>query len=148
MNPMNTHQNVSRHQFLKELGLKGAALMAVYCGGAALSSCGNKDEVVPQFTINLDDTTNVALKTNGGYIIKNDVVIAKTTSGSYAAVSVLCKHEDLKQVVYKKSTNEFFCTAHDARFDLSGTGLNQNGKDGLRSYTVALSSDGKTLTIG
>lgn len=145
----NNNVNIERRDFLKQLGLSGSALLAVYCAGS-LSSC-KSDDVTPavaQFTLNLDDAANAVLKTNGGYIIKNEVVIAKTTNGDYAAVSVLCRHENLKQVIYKKASNEFFCTAHDARFDTKGTGLNDTGKKGIATYPVVVSDAGKTLTIG
>jgi cytochrome b6-f complex iron-sulfur subunit len=147
---METNQvNIERRDFLKKLGLSGSALMAVYCAGS-LTSCKSDDLTpsVAQFSLNLDESANVALKTNGGYLIKNEVVIAKTTNGDYAAVSVLCRHENLKQVIYKKASNEFFCTAHDARFDIKGVGLNDTGKKGVAVYPVAVTDGGKTLTIG
>jgi cytochrome b6-f complex iron-sulfur subunit len=140
---------IERRDFLKNLGLGGAALMAVYCAGM-LSSCKSADVTpsVAQFSLNLDDAANAPLKTNGGYIIKNEVVIAKTAKGDYVAVTVLCRHENLKQVIYQKSSDEFYCTAHQARFDLTGKGLNQNGKDGLKTYPVVIQDSGKTLLIG
>jgi cytochrome b6-f complex iron-sulfur subunit len=140
-------EKISRHQFLRNLGLGGAALVAVYCAGAGLSSCTNESNVTPMpmggFTLDLSDVANAALKNAGGYVIKNDVVIANVGSGSYAAVTLVCTHENLKQVTYKN--NEFYCTAHGARFSNDGKGLNDKGKKGLTVYKTSLS--GTTLTI-
>jgi nitrite reductase/ring-hydroxylating ferredoxin subunit len=147
---MEYSEKVSRHDFLKKLGFSGASLWAIYCSGT-LSSCKSSDVtpiVVSQFSINLDDISNSPLKTNGGYIIKNDVVIAKTANGDYAAVSILCRHENLTQVIYQKGANEFYCTAHGARYDLKGNGLNQNGSKGIVSYPVMIMDNGKSLMIG
>jgi hypothetical protein len=35
---MDIQENINRNEFLKSLGLKGAALMAVYCGVAGLTT--------------------------------------------------------------------------------------------------------------
>lgn len=146
---METANQISRKDFLKNLGLGSAALWAVYCTGT-LTSCKNETTVAPdisQFSINLEDAANANLKTNGGYVIKNDVVIAKTMTGTYVAVTVVCSHQQLKQVTFTKN-NEFYCTAHEARYDTMGKGLNQNGSNGLKTYPIMLMDAGKTLIIG
>lgn len=76
------------------------------------------------------------------------MVIARTTNGDYAVVSILCRHENLTQVIYQKSANEFYSTVHGARYDLKGNGLNQNGSKGIVSYPVMNMDNGKTLMIG
>ncbi len=38
---------IKRHEFLKSLGLKGGALLALYCTGQSLSSCSADNTVVP-----------------------------------------------------------------------------------------------------
>ncbi|GAB2642541.1 MAG: Rieske 2Fe-2S domain-containing protein [Emticicia sp.] len=142
----NNQLQIERRSFLKNLGFGGAALMAIYCVGA----CKNVASVVPdvaQFNIDLTDSANVALTKNGGYIIKNDVVIARTMQGSYVAVTLICSHEQRKQVTFT-SSNEFLCTAHQARFDTMGMGLNANGSKGLKTYPVMVMDSGKTLMIG
>jgi nitrite reductase/ring-hydroxylating ferredoxin subunit len=142
----NNQLQVERRKFLKSLGLGGAALMAVYCAGA----CKNSASIVPdvaQFSIDLTSSANSALTKNGGYIVKNDVVIARTMQGSYVAVTLICSHEQRKQVTFTTS-NEFLCTAHQARFDTMGMGLNGNGSKGLKTYAVMVMDAGKSLMVG
>jgi cytochrome b6-f complex iron-sulfur subunit len=67
--------------------------------------------------------------------------------GSYVAVTLICSHEQRKQVTFT-SSNEFLCTAHQARFDTMGMGLNANGSKGLKTYPVMVMDSGKTLMIG
>lgn len=139
------NDNISRHQFLRKLGLGGAALMAVYCAGTGLSSCTN-EPIGPSntsFTIDLNDAANSALAKSGGYIIKNSVVIANTGNG-YVAVTQICSHEGQRQIIFQNG--EFYCTAHGARYNTSGKGLNANGNRGLTVYPISVS--GNILTIG
>ena len=146
---MDIQENINRNEFLKSLGLKGAALMAVYCGVAGLTSCKNEASgVTPNVAagtelLSLDLGTTTALKSVGGYIQQNNVVVAQVSSGKYVAVTQICSHEGRTQVIFK--SGEFFCTAHDARFDTTGKGLNSNGSGGLKLYTVTVT--GTTLKV-
>ncbi|MES2520382.1 MAG: Rieske 2Fe-2S domain-containing protein [Bacteroidota bacterium] len=146
---MNNQERISRNDFLKSLGLKGAALLAVYCSGATLTSCQNEaagitpDAAVGTALLTLDLTTTTALKTIGGYVQSNNVVVAQVSAGKYIAVTQICSHEGQKQVVFK--SGEFYCTAHGARFDTAGKGLNGNGSGGLKVYTVTVT--GTTLKV-
>lgn len=95
------------------------------------------------FTINLISEEAINLKNEGGYIVKDDIVIARGLGGNYLAATVICSHESRKQVTF--TNNEFYCIAHEARFDQSGNGLNEFGKKGLKIYKTLL--DGNELTI-
>jgi cytochrome b6-f complex iron-sulfur subunit len=140
-----TTEQISRNEFLKNIGFKGAALVALYCAG---TSCKSTATVVPaqgDITIDLSSATYASLKTNGGYaIIKaNDIIVARTLQGNIVAATLICSHEDLKKMTYK--SGEFFCTEHSARFDNTGNGLNSEAKKGLKIYTTVL--NGNMLTI-
>ncbi len=125
---------MERRDFLEKLGIGAAFVLTTAC----LSSC-KKDSVTPaDLTLDLNASENAALKTNGGYIVTNGIVVARTTSGGYAAATVICSHEQKKQITYNKSTNEWLCTAHQARFDMAGKGLNGNGSGGLAIYQTTL----------
>lgn len=93
--------------------------------------------------IDLTSTTYAKLKTVGGYMVISNIVVALSKSNTYVAATVVCSHEPKKQVIY--SNNEWYCTAHGARFSLTGSGLNGNGRSGLSVYKVA--TDGKTLVV-
>ncbi len=94
--------------------------------------------------IDLTINANKALLNQGGYQrFNNTYVVALSKAGLYIAAPVLCTHDPLKDVIY--SNEEWYCTAHGARFTLAGKGLNKNGNKGLVVYKTV--TDGKTLVI-
>ena len=124
---------MTRKDFLAQLGIGAAFVLTTSC----LQSC-KKDAAVTNLDITVDLTTAAydKLKTNGGYVVKDNVVIARTKSGEYVAATLICSHEDLKQITFQDE--EWNCTAHGARFDQKGVGLNGNGKKGLTIYKTTL----------
>lgn len=134
---------MNRKEFLETLGLGAAfALTATCLGGCyqdnALSLMGDVD-----FTLDLSAAANANLQQNGGYIIKDRVVVARNNAGEYVAATQLCSHEDKYKIVFRD--NEWFCTDHDARFDQAGNGLNNKGRKGITIYQTAL--EGTTLRV-
>jgi nitrite reductase/ring-hydroxylating ferredoxin subunit len=93
--------------------------------------------------IDLTSKTYANLQIVGGYMIVSNIVIALSKANTYIAATVTCSHEPKKQMIYYN--NEWYCTAHGARFSLTGAGLNSNGRAGLSVYKVA--TDGKTLVV-
>ena len=139
---------IDRNAFLTQLGFSSAALLATLCAANGLIACSKGTDVAPlaaDITLDLTATSNAALKTNGGYVVlsSQNVVVARTSTGAYAAVTLICSHEGQRQVTYR--TNEFYCTAHGARYDDNGVGKNSDGNKGLKAYVTSLS--GTTLTI-
>lgn len=137
--------NINRHDFLRQLGFAGSALAAVYFTGH-LQSCTN-DRVSPEptnLTLDLIDPVNAALKTNGGYVIKDGVVIARSNQGTYIAATLTCSHEGKNEISYQ--TDHFYCAAHGAKYDNAGKGLNSEGKKGIRVYTAILKDNVLTIT--
>ncbi len=137
-------EKLNRIAFLKKMGLSSAAIFAAaYCS----SSCTN-EKVSPGtspsgVTVDLSDTKYAKLTTKGNYVVINNIVVAHTSDGKYVAVPLACSHEGERQVTYRNT--EFYCTAHGARFDNNGVGLNSEGRKGLKLYTV--SQSGNILTI-
>ncbi|TAH21619.1 MAG: Rieske (2Fe-2S) protein [Cytophagales bacterium] len=149
---------MNRKDFLKQIGFSGAAIFATYCTGglaACSSSANNQNSVVStpdgavvtpvkngtDFTLDLGAAENVALTKQGGFLVRNGVVIAFTTQGTYAAVTQICSHEGRAQVIYQSSQNNFYCSAHGALFDTKGIGLNKDGKNGLKVYNTTLTNN-------
>ena len=124
---------MTRKDFLAQLGIGAAFVLTTSC----LESC-KKDTAATNvdMTIDLTTATYDKLKTNGGYVVSNNIVIARTKAGDYVAATVICSHEDLKQITFQDE--EWNCTAHGARFDQKGVGLNSNGKKGLTIYKTTL----------
>jgi cytochrome b6-f complex iron-sulfur subunit len=130
---------MNRLQFLKALGLSGNALMVV------LTAC-QREEVAPvgvvgpvDFELDLMDPITIPLARVGGYVVQQGVVIARTKLNQFVAVTQTCSHEGLKQITFRYG--QFYCTAHGARFDENGRGLNQEGKRGLKVYKTALTGN-------
>jgi len=133
---------IKRNDFLKSLGLKGASLMAIYCGASALSSCQNESEVAPSgtvdFTLDLTNASYSALNTVGKYITINKVVIARVSATSFAAVTQICSHEGQAQVMYNGSG--FSCPAHGATFSITGAKTNNFSNKGITAYQTTLTN--------
>jgi nitrite reductase/ring-hydroxylating ferredoxin subunit len=163
---------MNRLEFLKSIGFKGAALMALitscvreedtYVTALTLTSDqanGNATTTLPTtpisttqelgniknplLKIDLTNANAVKLQTAGGYLVQSGIVVARVSQDTYAAATQTCTHEPKKQVIF--SNSEFYCTAHGARFSVEGKGLNSLGNRGLTIYKVA--TDGKTLII-
>lgn len=138
---MEINEKLDRNQFLKSIGLKGAALLAVYCASETLTSCSSGG-VTPSspvdFIIDLSSSNNAALSKVGGYLIQNTTVVAQVSQGTYVAVTQICSHEGQRQIIYRNG--EFYCTAHGARFTTIGKGLNSEGKNGLTVYNTQLNN--------
>lgn len=135
---------MQRKEFLKTLG--AGALFALTAG--CFGGCSKDDEdFAPtedvDFTIDLSDPTYDNLQQNGGYIIKDRVVVAKDNNGNYVAATQRCSHEGSYEIVLRN--NEWFCTDHSARFDLSGQGLNSEASRNLTIYQTEL--NGQMLRV-
>lgn len=132
---------MDRRQFLESLGIGAAFALTATC----LHSCKADEAGAVDFTIDLSASANAALQTNGGYIISNNCVVAKDTSGNYVAATVICSHEGEKKVSYDKNNNRYVCSAHGATFSLTGSPINSVTKNSLTIYKTSLS--GTTLRV-
>lgn len=136
----NQFENLSRNEFLKSLGFKGASLLALYCLGTELSSCTKGDSITPStsgvdFTIDL--STESGLNSVGSYIIKNNIVVAKTGANSYVAATKICPHENRSEIIFQGGG--YFCTAHEATFNTVGSPTNNITNRSLITYNTSLS---------
>ena len=121
---------MERKEFLRSLGAGAAFALTFPC----LHGC-SKDEVNGNiveeptgvdFTVDLDSAEAANLANNGGFILKNLVVIAKNLEGEFIAASQVCSHESYDQVRFvNQSGGIFYCDVHGSRFDQDGTPLNQ-----------------------
>jgi nitrite reductase/ring-hydroxylating ferredoxin subunit len=148
---------MERKEFLRSVGAGAALAITFACLGGCLKEDPNPLSVEDPnasapppdpvagvlFTIDLSASTSSKLQNNGGYLIKNNVVVAKDLKGEYVAATVVCSHELRKDVIF--NNGEFYCTAHGARFNLQGQGLNNDGRRGLKIYATSL--EGNILSI-
>ena len=141
---------MNRKEFFQKLGLSTGAIMAVYCMGGVTGCSSSDDSVTPDtgdvdFTLDLSTSANESLNQVGGFVVTNQVVVARVTDSTFAAVTQVCSHQGQRQVTYDASNEEFHCTAHGARYDTQGDGLNANGSRGLTTYQTTL--DGNMLRV-
>lgn len=130
---------MERRAFLESLGLGATFVLTATC----LHSCSTSGSVITpgtvDFTLDLTQSANAALKSKGGYIVTNGVVVAQDLNGNYVAATQTCTHQGLNQVYYDSSSNTYRCSAHGAQYDLNGKGLNANGSKGIITFKATLS---------
>ena len=134
---------MTREEFIEMVGVRILILPA--CTGL-LVGCNNLN-VNPSAPTNVDFTLDVSsgsLAQNGGYLVKSGVIVARTQSGSFLAVSAGCTHEGTT-VQYKVSQNEFYCPNHGALFASTGKVLQGPASRSLSQYKTTLT--GSSLRV-
>jgi cytochrome b6-f complex iron-sulfur subunit len=132
-------ETMDRKEFLKQVGT-GAAILFVPACLNGLSGCSSKD-AVPAAPTNVNFTLDVSsgtLSANGGYLVKNGVIVARTSSGSFLAVSAACTHEGTT-IQYQASPNNFRCPNHGSTFNSSGQVTLGPASKALAQYNTELS---------
>ncbi len=134
---------MDRREFFTKIGTGAAVALVTTCLGSCSNS--NTPSGPVDFSLDLSSTQFAPLLTKGNYIVMNQCVVAHGIDDKYYAATVICSHEGESRVTYSKGSNEYYCTAHGARYSLSGSGLNSNGSKGLTIYATELS--GMTLRV-
>lgn len=142
---------MERRDFISKLGVGAAVALTFGClHGYSMES--NTEENTSfngksvDFSLDLSDASNASLRSNGGFVIINDIVVAKTKGGDFVAATVICSHKSNKKIRYIAKENEWQCSVHGARFDLDGQGLNKKASRGLQIYNTEL-IDENTLRV-
>ncbi len=112
------------------MGLGAGAIAATYCLGHT-AGC-NKPPAGTIIELDKRDSENKPLGWNGGYIIKDGIVIARNNSGDIVAASRECSHEHKVAVIF--DSDQWYCPLHGARYDQNGGGLNSKGSGGVVTY--------------
>lgn len=128
---------MTRKDFLEKVGIGAAFVLTSAC----LGSCGTDTSIGPiDLELDLTDAANSALQNNGGYVvIDNQVVVARDNDGELVAATRICSHEQQREIILRD--NEWYCTDHGARFTLSGSGLNENGRRNLTIFNTQLNGN-------
>lgn len=128
---------MDRREFFEKAGLGAAIALAVTCAQSCADSTTPSGPV--DFTLDLSQAAYSKLLTKGNYVIANSCVVAFGNDGNYYAATVVCSHEGERQVIYDKTNDNYYCTAHGARYSKTGAGLNSTGSNGLTIYKTSLS---------
>ena len=166
---------ISRGQFLKDLGLNSAALMAFYCMGTTLTACSTGTDPAPNtpanpsnpttpnaptgltgnadisrgkidFALDLTTTTYSRLKNAGEFAWVGDVMVAFVRNNTYIALSKACTHQGTS-VQYRLASDDVWCSNHGSVFSLTGVRQSGPATGRLAMFATALSTNGNTLTV-
>jgi cytochrome b6-f complex iron-sulfur subunit len=137
---------MKRHEFLTALGISaGTVLFAPF-----LVSC-SKNSTLPtdtgtggtgglDFTLDLTQAANATLNTNGGWIVTNGVIVARTSAGAYVAVASTCTHQGYALAF--NPDNQFHCqnpaAGHGSIFATNGSVANGPAVTALKVYNTTL----------
>jgi cytochrome b6-f complex iron-sulfur subunit len=155
-----THQfnEMDRKEFLGLLGLSVGGAVVVSC----LHSCAKDSDVTPggnggntggggatkvDFTLDLADQSNAALNTNGGFLVKNGVIVAKTTGGVFIAVAAACTHQGTT-ITYQGNNQQFRCPNHGSTFSETGSVTMGPASSALKQYKTELSGNNLRVFAG
>ncbi|MCX7880359.1 MAG: Rieske (2Fe-2S) protein [Ignavibacteria bacterium] len=124
---------MDRKEFLKITGLSAASLALIYCLGGCESSSNAPSNI--DFTIDLNDDKYLRLKVTGGFVIVNDILIARTLDGSFVAIAARCTHEG-EILEYRLDTNLLYCPRHGSEFSTSGKRVSGPARKDLIQYKI------------
>jgi cytochrome b6-f complex iron-sulfur subunit len=138
---------MDRKNFLSQVGVGAAAFLAPICLGG-IAGCGkSSNDSTPSAPSNVDFTLDVssgALASNGGFLVSQGILVARTNAGAFLAVSAACTHEGTT-VNYNAANNNFVCPNHGAKFSSSGMVTLGPATTNLKSYNISLTNS--TLRI-
>lgn len=143
---------MDRKEFFSKALIGGGLL---FLAPALLNSCSKSSDPAPTDTTggtNTGGTTTVdltsneysALKTVGGFAYSGNIIIIRTGTSSYIALSSICTHQSCT-VAYSSSDDKIKCPCHGSMFSTGGSVLQGPAASSLKSYNVTLS--GTTLKI-
>ena len=136
---------MDRKEFLAQVGMGTALILGLGCLGACKKSSDGSSSVpvAPtnvDFTVDLNAASSVNLATPGGFIYNIGIIIARTLTGSYLAVSQVCTHEGAT-VQYDKTNKQFSCPSHGAKFTETGAVAAGPATKALKQYNTALTGN-------
>jgi cytochrome b6-f complex iron-sulfur subunit len=132
---------MTRKDFISQVG-KSAALLLVPACITGLNSCKKSDSSTKKPKI-IDFTLDISsgpLATNGGALITDGVIVARTTTGDFIAVDSDCTHQNIT-VNYVPSNNSFHCSGHGSNFDANGNVTTGPAVNALTSFHTSLSGN-------
>ncbi|RRQ49141.1 Rieske (2Fe-2S) protein [Maribacter algicola] len=145
---------MQRKEFLKSLGAGAAFAITFPCLGSCSKDNGENGNIVEEptnvdFTVDLSSAEASNLATNGGFILKNLVVIARNLEGELVAASQVCSHEGYDEVRFvNQNGGIFYCDVHGSQFAQNGNNLNPGSGRATRPLKVYQTSlDGDILRV-
>ncbi len=144
---------MERKDFIEQVGLSAASILIFGC----MQSCSKSDTAAPSpspnpggsgntgttkvdFTININNAPYNNLLNKGGFYIDRttSIIIARTLSDSFVAVSSVCTHQQVT-IDFEPNNNRFYCSGHGSVFTLTGAVSNGPATVPLKQYKTTLS---------
>lgn len=142
---METKNTINRKDFFTAIGVSAAAVTLLSCmGGCSKNSAGViNPPVVPtgvDFSLDLTTSANAALKNNGGFVVSQNIIVARTSAGAYIAVQQSCTHASYP-LEYQSGNHRFYCGYHGSNFSESGAVINGPAQTALTVYKTTLTGN-------
>lgn len=128
---------MTRKDFIAKMGTGSGLLILASCLGGCDKDSPSYNPTDIDFTIDLSAADYVALTVDGGYMTFQDVIVARTLTGTFIAVSVKCTHGGAP-IVFQSSTTDFACLKHGATFDRHGAVTHGPATSDLVEYKTTL----------
>ena len=128
---------MKRNEFLSALGISaGTVFFAPF-----LTSCSQNNGALGtasvDFTLDLTQAANASLNSNGGSLLKDGVIVARTSSGAYVALASTCTHQG-GTIQFQSANNLFHCPNHGANFSTTGSVLLGPASSALQKFNTQL----------
>jgi cytochrome b6-f complex iron-sulfur subunit len=137
---------MERKDFIEQVGLSAASILIFGC----MQGCSKSDSPAPKpptgttnpppvkaidFTINITNNPYTSLNTAGGFYVDktNNIIIARTLTDEFLAVSSLCTHQQVL-LDFQASNNRFYCSGHGSLFSTTGAVINGPAAAPLKQY--------------
>ena len=129
-------KTITRKEFIEQVGVGAAVLFVAACAGSCKKSgSSNTGPTNVNFTL---DVSSGPLSSNGGYTIQSGVIVARTSTGAFVAVSATCTHQG---GTLSFSPDTFNCPLHGAQFNTSGAVTRDPASTNLQTYHTSLSGN-------
>jgi len=138
---------MKRKEFFSTLGISAISAGLLFMA-PAVTSCSKDSTIDPiggtntggavDFTIDLTSPTYAALNTNGGSVVKDNIIIARTSSGAYVALTSICSHQQYNPIAFESANNRFHCPNHGSNFATDGSVINGPALTSLKKYNTQL----------
>ena len=129
---------MKRNEFFSVLGVSAATVFfAPFLAGCSKSSAGLGSGNPIDFTLDLTVAANLALMSDGGSVVKNGVIVVRTSASTYVALSDTCTHQG-GTLHYDSVAGRFVCPVHGANFSTSGSVLVGPAAVALQKYNTTL----------
>jgi cytochrome b6-f complex iron-sulfur subunit len=144
--------NLKQSSWKEQVGLSAASVLIFGC----MQSCSKSDGPAPttpsgsnnntiknvDFTINITVSPYTNLNTAGGFYVDrtNSIIIARTLTNEFIAVSSICTHQQVT-LDFEANNNRFYCSGHGSTFSTSGAVTNGPAGAPLKQYKTTLSGN-------